>query len=580
MDQEIYVVDGEKMLKDFIDNAQIALNNIEEKLSFKSASDHKYVKELGKRYRIAYVSYKDGRIAEVAIKPKDLESKDYGKAHDKINEELANLEIYAVGRISDIRNILGRLVAFDDNERELFNKEFYTDKRNDSKIVNEAIEDFLSRFKKCFRYFTLNDNPLDQIIELEIRNEFIEHEKIVSQFKKEIDGDIIKDSFRYIIVYAKTLKILIEVIKRLIEQPGTKIRGRPWDPQEIVVEKVFDEKIRDLERKPLSQYQIELEKIEKTKKDEYLLELNSTVDAKKTEILKTLNSQKDLIIQNLNECQAALIEALNEKKSKLGEEISQEKNGVIVSIKNQEEKSIQELNNLKSKLISDLKQTKDTAIEQFGVEFQKKVIETSRKLEYLERREYEIVENLRTISQFIETHPDLNLSIVEYWKTLLAFAFNLHIEALDTAIPESAKTVWLNGINQTLEALVVVIHDRLAERAMREGSRYQRILTTETDCQKIWHRFVAYIENPQLEDMEYLRRRVAAYAADQALKNVAIPFILYKEGFSEFDSNYRSIDPEKDKGYKEKKSFFKTFFTIAYDEMTERFRGLIMDMVV
>jgi hypothetical protein len=591
MDQEIYILNGDRMLRNFIEDASITLLEVEKKLSLESAQDPLRVKKLGEQYRVSHLLYKDEKV-DVDIKPKDHKIKGFEQAYKEINEEVEAIGIYAVGRISNIRGVLGKLVAFEDKERKSFGEKFHTDKRDYLKILEEAIEDFEQRFTRRFNNLTLNGDPLVPVVKKAIEEEVIERKSIIiSQMQKEVECDIIKDSFRYIVVYAKTLKIMIEVIKRLVEQPGTKIEGRPWNLEEPVIKEIISEEIRDLRGKPLSDYRGELEKINENKKEDYLQKLDNAVSLMREEVFNALDSKKDSIIRdimeqesrskdNLDEHQTSVIRTLNEKKSELEEKISQQKNIIIDSIKNQEGKSIQELNNLTKKSISELQQEKVTAMGQLDEELQKKVIETSRKLEYLDRREYEIVEKLRTISQFINTHPDLNLSIVEYWKTVLAFTFNLHTEARDTVIPESAKTVWLNGINQTLEALVTANHDRSAERAMREGNKYQRILTTETDCQKIWHRFVDYINNPQREDMEYLRRRVAAYATDQTLKNVAIPSILYREGLSEFDDNYRSIDSRKNESYKEKKSLFRTFFIIVYDEMIERFRGLIMNMVV
>ena len=245
-----------------------------------------------------------------------------------------------------------------------------------------------------------------------------------------------------------------------------------------------------------------------------------------------------------------------------------------------EQQSIQNLRKETEDSILKLQQVREDIIKQFGENLQKKIVEISHILEYLPRREYEIVENLRIISQFVQHHTELNTSVIEYWKNVLAYAFTLHTESKDAAIPELAKTVWLNGINQTLGALAIVTRDRLAERAMRQGSRYQEIVTTESDCQRVWNRFSAHINRTQPEDMEYLMRTMKAFADDPSLKNVAVPGILYKEGLLEFDRNYRSRNPEEDKSYEEKKRYFEIFFAIAYDEMIERFHELIKNMVV
>jgi hypothetical protein len=580
MNQEKHIINsGERELKNFIEDSLSILGHIEERLSFKKASDSEYLRELGSKYRVLNVHYLGKKPIDADIEPRRYKIKDIRKAHNTINRELDTFDIYVTASVSGIRKILGQSTTSNEYEQRYFDRKFFTDKRKDAEIFEEAAEDFLSRFKKRFGDLTLNNDPLGQIIESRITERIVSYKStILSSFRKEIEEDIVKDLFRYIIIYAETLKKMIEEIKSTIEQPESLIQGEPWNPKKAVVKEVLREELEKVQRDPLFQYRKQLEIVAKEAAEDSGHEALRTIDAQKEIVITRINELQSNLEIELTQHQKALIRAMEDTKRELETAITQHKNDTVNtiqkyqqqangSIEEQKQRSIHDLHEVARESMSELQRARDSVVRKFDEELR-------------ERREYEITEKLRNISQFIKDHPELNTSVVEYWKNLLSFTFYLHTHAEDSTIPESAKTVWLNGVNQTLRALLTVRNDRLAERAMREGSRYQRIPTTEADCQKVWNRFVAYVSNPQSEDMEFLKRRMTVYATDQTLKNVAIPDILHREGLVEFDRDYRSMNPEKDRSYEARKHYYKAFFTIAYDEMIKRFRELIMNMVV
>jgi len=593
MNQEVYIINpGERELKSFIEDSLSTLNDIEERLSFKKASDSTYLEELGYNYRVLNVQYLDKKPIDADIKPTKLRVKDIKKAHETINRELDNFDIYVTASISGMKGILGKLAIFGEYEQRYFSTKFFFDKRKDAEILEEAVKDFLPKFKKRFRDLTLNGAPLVQTVENEIREGIVDHKKtVVDLFRKEIEGDIVKDLFRYIIIYAKTLKKITKVIKDLIEQPGAVIQGEPWNPKKAVIKEAVQEELEMVQKDPLSFYRERLESVTKEAAEESRNKALRAIDTQRETAITKIEEQRSSLEMQLTQHQTTLVRAMEDRSRELETIIAKQKDDAVNtiqkyqqqannSIEEQKQRSIQDLHKMTKGSMYELQQAKDTVVRQFEEELRKRIIDISHRLEHLDRREYEIAEKLRETSQYIQDHPTLNTSVIDYWRTLMKYAFTLHTSAEDKVIPESAKVVWLNGINQTLGALLAVRNDRLAERAMREGSKYTKIPTTEADCQRIWDRFAAYIDNPQSEDMGYLRRRMNVYATDKTLKNVAIPATLYKEGLVEFDRNYRSIDPEKDKGYEARKHYFKMFFIIAYDEMVVRFRELILNMVV
>jgi len=123
MYQEKYLIDpGKKALRTFIEESQSTLDGVEERLSLKQMSDSAYLKELGERYRIKSVSYSERKIVEASIQPKKDKVKDEKKAYNTINQELDRFEIQVPLRISEIRDVLGKLVPFDEKERRFFKK--------------------------------------------------------------------------------------------------------------------------------------------------------------------------------------------------------------------------------------------------------------------------------------------------------------------------------------------------------------------------------------------------------------------------------------------------------------------------
>ncbi|MGD2249514.1 MAG: hypothetical protein PVF58_14000 [Candidatus Methanofastidiosia archaeon] len=593
MDQEIYLIEtGKRKIKDFINTSHQTLDDIEESLSIKKSSHPAYLQELSSKYRVTNVYYSGNKPTEARLSPIDYKVKDIKKAHDTINRELDYLDIYATTSISDIRGILGKLLPFEENKRQSFNRKFSRDKRNISEIIQETVEDFLPRFKKRFGTLSLDGNPLGHVINDKITGEIIERRDILkSSFQKEISKDIVKDLFKYVMIYAKTIRRILEVIEEVISQPGSKIKGTPWNPNKAAVKEVLQEEIETLKKDPLSFYEGRLETETRKKVENSTNRAVNTIDTQRDMAITRIGEQQSTLETQLTQHQRALIRAMEEENLKLKDVINQQKNEIINamqlyqqrandSIEEHRQQSIRELQNTAEVSQQKLEQVGNSLVNQFETELKKRLVEVSHKLEHLERREYEITEKLRELSKYIQDHPSLNTSVLTYWKKLLNYVFMLHTNARDAAIPEEAKTIWLNGINQALEAVLTVKNDRLAERAMREGRNYETIPTTDTDCQKIWDRFTTYINNPESADIDYLERKMKAHAEEPSIKNVAIPSILYRDGFMEFDKNYRSIDIGKDRTYQQKKQYFKTFFVIAYDGMVEKFRDLIKNMVV
>lgn len=549
MNAREHSMEGRRALESFVNDSESVLNIIDEKLSFEHVFGDAYVRELGKRYRISNVEYEKGVPTRVDMRAKNEKVKDIENAHKAIERQLPNFPLFISICTSRFRQILGELESFDETRKSEFDKKFSTYRKEDSEIVDDAIDDFLKRFKSRFGGLAINSRPLKDLVDEEVKTKIRERKDVLlPQFRANIENNIGKDLFRNLVIYSNTLRKIIEIVRDVVGEHGAVISGRPSHPQEAAIKEIISEKIAKMDERELQQYREELERIRNAIVDNFR---NNDFQALKSELHKEAKSAMETCKHDLDLHKDALFTEM--------------KSSVLEFVKNQKEK---------------LQKNQDTFIKQAGEELQKKVIDVTHRLDHLERKEYEITENLRSVSKFIQYHSDLNLSVMEYWKTLLTFAFTLHLEAKDAVIPERVETVWLDGINQTLEALKNITSDRGAERAMREGSKYERIPTTEADCQRIWVRFVTYLDDPHVEDIEYLIRRMNTYAADQNLKNVAIPAILYEKGILEFEKNYHSIDQKKEEEYGEKKRYFRAFFAMAYDEMIERFRGLILNMVV